>query len=767
MLAFATLIVVGYTLTGVPTDAQKGVNDQGMSIMYSNGSTPIARIGTHRQSVKIGDVPAVAQKAVLAAEDRNFYGETWGVSPKGLARAVYKTATGGDVQGGSTITQQLARNYYQGLSRDKTMSRKVKEIFISIKLRRKVDPNQILEMYLNTVPFGRNAYGIQAASQAYFRTDVKKLDYQQAAMLAAMIQRPSFFATQGKSINHTLLVERWQYVLDGMVKMGVITAQQKASAEFPRTTTAWSDVKGNAQAVYIQQRVQSELNGLGLDENWAKDGGRITTTLDPKWMKYAADAVSEAGVKAWPKNVYSGLVAVDPKNGEIKAFYGGDKKHNGDYDTVFNPSAQAGSSFKPYVLATALKQGFSVKSTIDGHSPQCFDGQGENIPGASDRSSCQAKGGYPVQNDAGDGQMGTIDLVKATEKSVNTAYVKLGLKLGTSDVAKTAMEFGVPQKSIDGIKQASGGIPGGISLGIADVPAVNQAAGYAAFANGGNKVTPHLIKRIQRYDANKKQWVDVKLPTDKQKPQRIMDADLAAQADTAMQAVVRSGTATKAQLDDGRQVAGKTGTTENNIAAWFVGYVPQLSTAVTMFNKNHKTIENIPGFQGNSVYGGTIPAQIWKSFMEKVIHGENLPAEQFPVPTYAGTQPKAWDTLKPTESPSQTPSETPSCPPGQTQGPGKGKKACRPTTPTTPTHPTGPPTTPPPSGNLPACTMPGGGKPLCDPDKPPNGAGNRQPKWWCDSHQDYPDCTRGPNQPNGLQPQALPQYVGPLSREIE
>ncbi|RMI47899.1 penicillin-binding protein [Actinomadura harenae] len=749
MLAFSTLIVVGYMLTDVPTDAQKGVNDQGMSIMYANGTTPIARVGTHRQSVSIKDIPPVAQKAVLAAEDRNFYSETWGVSPKGLARAVYKTASGGDVQGGSTITQQLARNYYQGLSRDKTMSRKVKEIFISIKLRRKIDPNQILEMYLNTVPFGRNAYGIQAASQAYFHKDVKKIDYQQAAMLAAMIQRPSFFATQGKTINHTLLVERWHYVLKGMTKMGVITADQNSKAVFPKTTNAWSDVKGNAQAIYIQQRVDAELKGFGLDPNWAKDGGRITTTLEPKWMGYAASAMKEAGVKAWPKSVYSGLIAVDPANGEIKAFYGGDKKHNGDYDTVFNPSAQAGSSFKPYVLATALKAGFSIKSTIDGHSPQCFDGEGENIPGATDRTTCINKGGYPVQNDAGDGPMGTIDLVKATEKSVNTAYVKLGIKLHTSEVAKTAEEFGVPDSSLKPHALAGGGYKAGIALGIADVPAVNQAAGYAAFANGGMKVTPHLIQRIQRYNATKKAWEDVKLPSDKLKPKRILDSDLAAQADTAMQAVVRSGTATGARLDDGRQVAGKTGTTEQNVAAWFVGYIPQLSAAVTMFDKNHKTIQNIPGFQGNSVYGGTIPAKIWKSFMEKVIHGENIPSKDFPTPTYSGTQPKAWDTPTPTDSPTDTPTDTPSCPPGQTPGPGKGRKACKPTGPTSPV--TTPPTTnTPPPGNLPPCMDRNGGKPLCDPNKPPNGPGIPQPKWWCDKHPDNADCdTTGPGNGGG------------------
>ncbi|MEV4253995.1 transglycosylase domain-containing protein, partial [Spirillospora sp. NPDC049652] len=716
MLAVSTLIVVGYMLTGVPKDAQDGVNDQGTSILYADGSTPIARVGTRRQSVPIKQVPPVVQKAVLAAEDRNFYGETWGVSPKGLGRAIYKTATGGDVQGGSTITQQLARNYYQGLSRDKTMSRKVKEIFISIKLRRKVDPNQILEMYLNTVPFGRNAYGIQAASQAYFRTDVKNLKYEQAAMLAAMIQRPSFFATQGNSVNHRLLVERWHYVLEGMVKMGVITEQQKQSAKFPKTTKAWSDVKGNSQGVYIQQRVESELNGLKLDENWRQNGARITTTLEPKWMKYAQDAVNEAGVKKWPKNISSGLIAVDSSNGEIKAFYGGDKRHNGDYDTVFNPSAQAGSSFKPYVLAAALKQGYSIKSTIDGHSPQCFDSQGEDLNAGVSPSSCATKGGYRVQNDAGDGPLGVIDLVKATEKSVNTAYVKLGLKLGTNEVAKTAMQFGVPQKSIDGIKQGGGGIPGGISLGIADVPAVNQAAGYAAFANGGLKVTPHLIKKVERFDPKSKKWTAIPLPWDKEKRERVLDPDLAAQADTAMKAVVRSGTATRARLDDGRDVAGKTGTTEKNVAAWFVGYIPQLSAAVTMFNKNHKTIENIPGFQGNSIYGGTVPAAIWKSFMEKVIHGENLPAKNFPEPTYSGTQPKQWDTPTSSPKPTKEPTETPSCPPGETPGPGKGRKGCRPTTPTSP--PTSPtrPSTPPPDTNLPPCGPAGGGKPLCDPD---------------------------------------------------
>ncbi|GAA4130555.1 transglycosylase domain-containing protein [Actinomadura keratinilytica] len=716
MLAGVTLFAVGYTMTPMPTKPQDGVTDEGSAILYADGKTPIVRLGAHRESVPLDKVPEHVRNAVLAAEDRGFYQESLGVSPKGLARAVFKTAIGGDTQGGSTITQQLARNYYKGLSQDRTLSRKIKEIFVSLKIGEKLSKDKILEMYLNTVYFGRQANGIQAAARAYFHKDVGKLTVAEGALLAAMIQRPTYFKTQGNDEANRALRARWKYVLDGMVEMGALSEADRQRQKFPLTEREWTDTKQTNQTGFIKERVMDELRQIkGLPDDVENAGLRITTSLDPRWMSYARQAMAEAGVKNWPKNIGTGLIAVDPENGEIKAFYGGDPKRS-QVDTVFTPGAQVGSSFKPYVLATALKSGQSIKSTIDGHSPQCFDGSGESHPISS---SC-----YTVNNDEGDPPMGVIDLVTATEKSVNTAYVKLGLKLGLDRVAETAEEFGIPKRYLDPHRDA-----GGLSLGIANIPAVYQAAGYAAFANGGTSVTPHLIRKVQ-VKTEDGTYRTIPLPWGKDKGERILTQDQAAQATYAMRKVVTSGTATNAQLSDGRQVAGKTGTTDRNAAAWFVGYIPQLSTAVTMFNKNgQKPITGIPGFQGNSIYGGTVPAKIWKNFMEKVIAGENLQPETFPQPTYSDTAAKAWDTPPPpSPSPTPTPSPSQTCPPGQEEGPDGD---CPPSSPS----PSPSITATPPIGQVPCNRF---GMPVgCNPNIPPS---DPPPRWWCNSHPYHPKC---------------------------
>ncbi|PRX00987.1 UNVERIFIED_ORG: membrane peptidoglycan carboxypeptidase [Actinomadura viridilutea] len=718
VLAGVTLFAVGYTMTPMPTTPQDGVTDEGSAILYADGKTPIVRLGAHRESVPLERVPQHVRNAVLAAEDRGFYKESLGVSPRGLARAVFKTVIGGDTQGGSTITQQLARNYYKGLSQDRTLSRKIKEIFVSLKVGERLSKNKILEMYLNTVYFGRQANGIQAAARAYFHKDVSKLTVAEGALLAAMIQRPTYFKTRGNDEANRALRRRWNYVLDGMVEMGTLSEADRRKQTFPVTEREWTDAKQTNQTGFIKERVMDELRQIkGLPDDVENAGLRITTSLDPRWMSYARQAMAEAEVKRWPKNIGAGLIAVDPQNGEIKAFYGGDPKRS-QVDTVFTPSAQVGSSFKPYVLATALKSGQSIKSTIDGHSPQCFDGAGESHPISS---SC-----YAVKNDEGDPPMGVIDLVTATEKSVNTAYVKLGLKLGLARVARTAEEFGIPKRYLDPHRNA-----GGLSLGIANIPAVYQAAGYAAFANGGTAVTPHLITKVQ-VRTEDGTYRTLPLPWGKDKGERVLSQDQAAQATYAMRKVVTSGTATSARLSDGRQVAGKTGTTDKNAAAWFVGYIPQLSTAVTVFNKNGtKPITGIPGFRGNSIYGGTVPAKIWKSFMEKVIAGEDLPPKTFPEPTYSDTVAKAWDAPPPpSPSPTPTPSSPEPCPPDQGDGGLPDGRPCVPSPTPSPSTPTGPP-----DGQVPCDRF---GMPLgCNPDIPPY---EPPPRWWCDSHPQHPQC---------------------------
>ncbi|WP_433464411.1 transglycosylase domain-containing protein [Spirillospora sp. CA-128828] len=608
----AVVTAVAYIRTPLPTQPQDGVTDEGSTVYYADGRTPLFRLGANRESVRHDQIPDRLRWAVLAAEDRGFYGGH-GVSPTGTFRALWNNASGRDTQGGSTITQQLARNYFKGLSRDRTMRRKVKEIFIAVKLDRNRGKDEILDLYLNTIYFGRQTSGVQAAARAYFDKDVWQLDVAECALLGAMIQRPTYFRTQGDGAAARALRTRWKYVLDGMVSMGRLGRAEAGRQRFPRTQAEWTGVGLSGQDLLVRQRVEEELAGIGIPMDSVVNGRlKIYTGLDQRWMRHAEQAMRQADEPRWPGTVRAGLVAVDSRTGAVKALYGGDPKRS-QVDSVFAPVAQAGSTFKPYVLAAALRKGLSVRTRVSGRSPQKFAPNGDVTP--------MTAPGYKVDNDEEIGSLGTVDMVKATALSVNTGYVKAALKTGISDVLETARLFGVPGDALAPFKGQAG-----VALGIPDVSAVTQAAGYAAFANGGTSVVPHLVTKV--VDARGRR---VPLPWDRPGRQ-VLDAEQAAQATYALRATVKGGTGTRAALSD-REAAGKTGTTEHNRAAWFVGFVPQVSTAVVLGNSKPATLRNLPGFTG-TVAGENLPATIWRSFMDKVTR--DLPAQPFPEPAFSG-----------------------------------------------------------------------------------------------------------------------------------
>ncbi|MEU9844235.1 transglycosylase domain-containing protein [Actinomadura sp. NPDC048032] len=360
VLLAAAAVVVGYVRTPLPTRPQDGVTDEGSAVYYADGRTPLFRLGANRENVRHGQIPDRLRWAVLSAEDRGFYGGH-GVSPSGTFRALWNNASGGDTQGGSTITQQLARNYFKGLSRDRTMGRKVKEIFVAMKLDRSRAKDEILDLYLNTIYFGRQTSGVQAAARAYFDKDVWQLDVAECALLGAMIQRPAYFRTRGDGPAARALRARWRYVLDGMVSMGRLGRAEADRQRFPRTQDEWTGVGLSGQDLLVRHRVEEELASVGIPMDSVVNGGlKIYTGLDQRWMRHAEQAMREAQEPRWPGTVHAGLVAVDSRTGEVKALYGGDPKRS-QIDSVFAPVAQAGSTFKPYVLAAALRKGLSVR----------------------------------------------------------------------------------------------------------------------------------------------------------------------------------------------------------------------------------------------------------------------------------------------------------------------------------------------------------------------------------------------------------------------
>ncbi|MFB4316402.1 transglycosylase domain-containing protein [Actinomadura sp. 21ATH] len=720
--AFLTLIGVAYAQTPVPSTGNDDAMQTSAIFYYADGKREIGRIGKNRELVTYDKVPKHVREAVIAAENRSFWTDS-GFSVKGLSRAVWVNISGGSTQGGSTITQQLAKNYY--LSDERTMSRKFKELFISLKLEDELGSKEkILEQYLNTIYFGRNAYGIQAASKAFYGKDVSQLNPGEGAMLAAIIQQPGRFdpaSDDPELVKQTKA--RYQYVLDGMRKTNTISDAdfQKYYGQLPETKDVGGFATYGGQRGYMIKRALLELDRKGIKEKEVLDQGlRITTTFDYDKMVAAKKAVEENvpgdPAKLLKRNIRLGLASVNAKNGEVEAIYGGPDYLKQTFDNVWKGSAQAGSAMKPYVLATALSKGYSLRSLVEGRGNVSFNGSGEVVPngtpGALDpiRNSHDAPGG--------------IDLIKATKESSNTGFVQLALKVGVPDVVKTAKEMGVSPDMVDPYKQQAG-----LALGINDIRAIEQASGYATFANGGTYYQPHVIKKVRNKtgegDYKKLSW---------DKKTNVISTNVTRDVNYALQQVVKpGGTAENAALPD-RPVAGKTGTTEKNVATWFVGYTPKISTSVTLFNDKKKTLS----FDGQAeVFGGGITAKIWKAYMAKAVAGTT--PEQFAEPAFGGNaqqfakKPEPKKTERPEEDEDEKPEycnrpifkDHPRCQdPDQPEQP-DDKPAC---------------TTPFPNENCDASKPP-------EPNPPDNG-------WWCMRNRDHPVCKNdnqepepGPNDP--------------------
>ncbi|WP_327089418.1 transglycosylase domain-containing protein [Nonomuraea sp. NBC_01738] len=644
----------------------------------------IARQGIDRKNVKLAQVPEHVRDAVIAIENRSFYSDS-GVSVKGTVRSLWSTVSGQQLQGGSTITQQMVRNYYSGLSQERSVTRKFKEILIAMKVDQSKSKDWVLEQYLNTIYFGRGANGIQAASQAYFGKDVEKLSVSEGAYLASVIQQPSRFAApKGDDLNAAK--SRWTSVITAMRDTAALTPEQAAAEKFPALKAPKKPFELKGQSQYMLDQVRAELNTRGYTDEDINGGGlKIVTTFDKKLMDAAARAVKQVIPAGTPKKVRTGLAAVEPSTGEVVAFYGGDADRS-DYDNAFNAKVQAGSTFKPYTLAAALNNGLDLSTRVDGNSPMRV---------ASDPT-------HPIPNDSGR-SYGHINLVKATQNSVNTAFVDLGQKVGLDKVAATAESMGIPAEQVQQ-HQGAASFP----LGVASVSAVQNASGFSTFANGGLHVEAHVIRSVTDAEGKK--------TTIEAKSAQAITKEAAGDATYALQQVVRYGTGTGARLYD-RPVAGKTGTTDKSGAVWFNGFTPQLATAVNMFRDDNKTVQ-IPGY--GVQFGGQLPAQVWRAFMTEAMAGK--PVVEFPEPTNYGYQeynsdpdperglpddeqdiPDVWGddpTDQPTELPvdppfTDEPTDEPSGPDNPTDGPTEGP----------PDEPTGPDASDG-TGNLPRSNSP-------------------------------------------------------------
>ena len=646
--AFVLMVLfvgIGYAVTSIPSPNSIATR-QSTQILYSNGK-PLARLGdTNRTNVSLAQVPPDVQIAVLSAEDRGFKSEP-GISPTGILRALFVDLKGGDVQGGSTITQQYVKNAY--LTQERTFTRKFKEIFIAVKLGNTKPKDEILADYLNTIYFGRNAYGIQAAAKAYFGKNVNQLDAAQGAVLAAVIRAPSFY---DPAVNHDQAVQRWHYVIDGMVKKGWLSADKAAQLQYPKVLPVNSQAARSGDCTgwkfFVCQAVKEELTRDGIDEARQAAGGyRVFTTIDQTAQRSALTAVAAHNggfvASGADKGRESGLISVQPGDGAVRAMYGGSDGcanpqriddcldltgySNNDHSNKRPP----GSSFKPYTVIAALQQGISLDSRFPG--PSSVD-----------------VGGTTIHNSGDEGPCGQCTLTQALAKSVNTIFVPLAQKVGPDKVVANAYDAGIPKDR----KLAE--VPD-ITLGPDDVSPLDQAVGFATIAAQGIYAKPYLVATVKTSSGHAVFRV-------KKETKRVFPADVMADTTYAMTKVLDCGSGGTAcgKALSGRPAGGKTGTAtgpnggNENFNAWFIGFTPQMSTAVWYGNANRKKPVTTGGA---ALYGGDLPAATWQQMMNGALL--NKPVESFPPPAHVGhainPSPSA-SSSSPTKSPSSTPTPT-------------------------------------------------------------------------------------------------------------
>ena len=597
--AGSVLLVFSYFTVQIP-DPNAYVTSQATILTYDDG-TEFARIGAqNRTSVPLGKIPLDLRHAVLAAENRNFYSEH-AISPTGIIRALFNMARGGSVQGGSTITQQYAKTAF--LTPDQTIKRKIRELIIAIKLENMMTKDEILENYLNTIYFGRGAYGVETASQVYFGKSVRDLTLRQSAVLASVLRSPGYYDPGLREGNAERLAARYRYTIRGMVSAGWADQKLLKNLEMPKVlarskTGILAGPKG-----YLVAAVQKELNKLGFSDDKLMIGGlKVTTTLNKKAQEAAVLAVAKEAPKKAPDDLHIGLAAVRPGTGAILAMYGGPDYVERQLNNATQGITQAGSSFKPFALIAALEAGVALDTVWSGKSPQTFDDNGKP---------------YEVAN-YGKKSFKNLTLLEATEKSVNTVYVPLGIAIGPEKVIDAARRAGIPEQ-VEMVPTPS------VVLGVASPKVLDVANSYATFAAQGVYAKPFLVVEV----GNRNGGVLYKANP---QGQEVFGKEVMADLTYALQSVVKYGSGFAAQKL-GRPAAGKTGTSQENSSAWWNGYTPQIAASVAFYRDD--STESLRGIGGmRTLTGGSFPARIWTEFMKGALKGE--PVIDFPEPVFIG-----------------------------------------------------------------------------------------------------------------------------------
>ncbi|MBN8533442.1 MAG: PBP1A family penicillin-binding protein [Rhizobiales bacterium] len=564
--------VIGYFAMKLPPIDQLAVPKRppNVAILASDGSLIANRGETGGANVPFGEVPKYLPMAFVAIEDKRFYSH-FGVDPVGLARALARNVSSGrTAEGGSTLTQQLAKNLF--LTQERTLSRKIQEALLSLWLERNYSKNQILELYMNRVYFGSGAYGVEAASQRYFGKSARALTLGEAAVLAGLVQSPSRLAPNR---NPEGAAERAALVLSKMVEQGHATADM---AKLARTNTAEARRRarpgaGNYVADWVMDVLDDHIGTIDKDII-------VKTTLDPKLQAMAEKVVAgEFEQKRLKLNVDQMAMVVMSPDGAVRALVGGRDYAQSQFNRAVMAKRQPGSSFKPFVYLAALEKGLTPE-TVREDSPV-------NIKGWKPENYTRE-------------YFGPVTLTQSLAMSLNTVAVKVHMELGPRVVARTAQRLGISS----GLRAEPS-----LALGTSEVSPLELTTAYAAFANGGTGVISHAILEVRSADG--------KLIY-KRQPQtlgQVADPAAIGALNRMMRETLVSGTAKKSDIP-GWQAAGKTGTTQDHRDAWFVGYTANLVASVWVGNDDGENMKKVTG--------SGLPAELWASFMREA-HAKTAP----------------------------------------------------------------------------------------------------------------------------------------------
>ncbi|MEU9588271.1 transglycosylase domain-containing protein [Streptomyces sp. NPDC048193] len=683
---------IAYAMVGIP-DVAKTATAQNNVYYWANGQVMVATGGErNRQVIKLSEIPKAMQNAVISQENKTFYSDS-GIDPKGIARAVFNMARGGETQGGSTITQQYVKNAMLE-DQSQTVSRKVKEILVSVKVGAEVDKDEILAGYLNSAYYGRGAYGIQAAARAYFNKDAVNLNPGECALLSAVLKGATYYDPAGATsidpaatpeANRKRAFRQMQDTLDKMVEYGHLDQAERAKyTELPTVQNPRSNTQLGGQIGYLVDLAKASVikDGIATRDQLDQGGYEIHTTFDEQKVKALETAVTKvykANIKPDKRpetdtHVQFGGASVNPETGAIEAIYGGADATKHFTNNADVTGAQVGSTFKPFVLAAAMKWG--VRDP-DGPEDQPQDERtvvspkslysGENdlkIKNYDGSIWSNEKGEQWRQENDGKQSLGEapdykIDLREAMRESVNSAYVQLGMDVGLDKVKEAAVDAGLLEASLAGTSYPS------FSIGVSDPSAIRMAGSYGTFAASGKQRAPFSVTKVVHGGET--------IHTHHDETKQAFTAKVADNVTDVLKTVVEDGTGSNAQLP-GREVAGKTGTTDGNKSAWFVGYTPQLSTAISMFRypddesiKNRTFLEMYGTGDQDKIHGASFPSEIWHDYMAQAL--KDQPAMKFPTPEPIGEVLNDTPSPSPTPTPSQTKESSPSPSPTPSQTP--------------------------------------------------------------------------------------------------